>query len=142
MYKLERYLVEDFESIIKQSDNVFEISSFAFEFFYLSGRTDIIASTIDGNLIAFEAKLSRWRIAMNQAYRNTAFAHYSYVIIPRNVAKNALKNKYEFERRGLGLCSIDSSKVEIEIYPRIKEPIQPWLTNAALNYIVGAQNEC
>lgn len=136
-YKFEKNLVTDFEGNIKHADNVFEISDFAFEFFYISGKTDIIASTNNGNLIAFEAKLNRWRVAMNQAYRNTAFAHYSYVLIPKPVVDNALKHKHEFERRGLGLCSIDPEGIKIEILPKRKEPIQPWLTNAAFSYIAG-----
>jgi hypothetical protein len=141
MYRLERCLVEDFEGNIKRADNVFAISDFALEFFYINGRTDIIALTNDGNLIAFEAKLNRWRIAMNQAYRNSAFAHYSYVLIPKNFIDNVLRHQHESERRGVGLCSVDPSGIEIEIFSKRKEPIQPWLTNAALSYIAGVYDE-
>ena len=47
------------------------------EFFDSRGRTDVVAVDQDETLIAFEAKLTDWKTALHQAYRNTCFAHTS-----------------------------------------------------------------
>src|SRR5260221_66621 len=54
----------------------------ATEFYYQRGRTDVVARAADGRIIAIEAKLSDWRTAMHQAFRNLCFAHQSYVLLP------------------------------------------------------------
>jgi len=114
---------------------------YAFEFYYNNGRTDNIGKARDGALIFFEAKLTHWRIALNQAYRNSSFVHFSYVILPRESILNALKRRHEFEKRGVDLCSIKSSEIEIEIPVLRKSPIQPWLTEMAINYVNTKKNE-
>jgi hypothetical protein len=139
VYKLESHLVKDLESHLINSENPFTQLNIAFEFDYKNGRTDVIGLTDDGHLIAFEAKLTRWRDAVHQAYRSTSFAHYSYVVLPKSAVENALRESHEFERRGIGLCSIDpsvaSSVINIEIPAEKKEPLLRWLTNKALEYI-------
>ena len=135
MYKLELQLVKEFQSNLANAHNPFAVSDVAIEFNYNNGKVDIIGKTRDGNLVAFEAKLSRWRVALNQAYRNTSFAHYSYVVLPELSAKKALNELHEFERRGVGLCSVGSHGTKVEIPASRKDPLQPWLTNIALNYI-------
>lgn len=139
MYKLESHLVKDLESHLMRPENPFSQLNIAFEFDYRSGRTDVIGLTVDGYVIAFEAKLTRWRDAVHQAYRSTSFAHYSYVVLPKNAVDNALRRRHEFERRGIGLCSIDpsaeSSIIIVEIPAAKKEPLLGWLTNTALEYI-------
>lgn len=137
MYKFEFQLIEEFKKILVRSKNPFNVLKLAHEFNYNSGRTDIIANTKNGDLISFEAKLNRWRIAINQAYRNSSFSHYSYVLLPSNIAKTALKSRAEFERRGVGLCSVGSSGINIEIPATKKDPFQPWLTKTALTLLTG-----
>jgi hypothetical protein len=139
VYEVEKCMVDDFKGNICQNQNVFDILDFAPEFYYQSGRADIIGLTDDQKLIAFEAKLSRWRIAVDQAYRNLAFAHYSYVLLPSGAVDNALKHSHEFERRGLGLCSISSNGINIEIPAPQKKPLLPWLTKIAYDYITVEQ---
>src|SRR5438105_2952246 len=73
------------------------------EFFYSRGRTDVVAVDEDESLIAFEAKLSDWKTALHQAYRNTCFAHSSYVVLPKKTALVAFRFVGEFEKRGVGL---------------------------------------
>ena len=134
-YQLECDLVDEFKAILLKSQDPFHVLHLAPEFNYGSGRTDVVAGTIKGNLIAFEAKLSRWRLALTQAYRNSAFAHYSYVLIPSDVVKNPIKNRYEFQRRGVGLCSLGPSGIRIEIAAARRDPIQPWLTETAFKHV-------
>jgi hypothetical protein len=76
------------------------------EFFYQRGRTDVVAVDDDGRVIAFEAKLLKWREALQQAYRNTCFAHRSYVVLPRHTAMLAHRYSAEFALRGIGICYI------------------------------------
>ena len=135
MYKLECHLVNDFEELLSSSDNPFTELRFAFEFGHSDGRVDVIARTESGDLIAFEAKLKQWRVAINQAYRNTSFSHYSYVVLPPQTVKNALRRRHEFERLGVGLCSVGPDGLVIEIPASRKAPFQPWITDTAMRYI-------
>lgn len=140
LYELECHLVDEFKVLLSKSENPFQIVGTSSEFDYRAGRVDIIADAGTGILIAFEAKLSRWRTALVQAYRNTAFAHYSYVLMPENTTNSPLKNSYEFERRGIGLCSVGPSGIRIEIEAVKKDPLQPWLTSAALDHVSAANH--
>jgi hypothetical protein len=131
MYKLESELVDAIADNLKLAKKPFSYLDIAFEFNYKNGITDIVATNNDGCLFAFEAKLKRWKIALFQAYRNSSFAHYSYVILPRSQAKHAIKSSHEFEKRGVGLCSFGESSIMIEIPAKKNNPIQPWLTESA-----------
>jgi len=135
MYRYEENLVEDFTQLISDLKNPFSIEGFAFEFFFVSGRTDIIGRSHDGSLFCFEAKLTKWKKALNQAYRNTAFAHYSYVVLPEKTAENARKHEIEFKRRKVGLCYIKNNGIDVEIPAKKTTPLQPWLTRNAFEHI-------
>lgn len=135
MYELESDLVKDFQDTIFDVSDTFTIIAMASEFNYVEGKVDIIAKDSDGDLIAFEAKLLRWRNALYQAYRNSSFAHYSYVVLPEATLANARSHIDEFHRRGVGLCFFGSSGLRVELLATRRNPIQPWLTNIALSYI-------
>lgn len=137
MYELESDLVKDFQTIISGAPNTFAIIAVASEFNYVEGKVDLIAKNSNGDLIAFEAKLSRWRNALNQAYRNSSFAHYSYVVLPETTLENAVSAIDEFYRRGVGLCFFGTSGLRVEIPATRRNPIQPWLTDTAMSYIDG-----
>lgn len=139
MYNFETDLVAALQEALRES-NVPQFSQLnvGFEFAFHGGRTDVVAEANEGVVIAFEAKLIKWRPALYQAYRNTSFAHYSYVAVPSNTARNALKRAHEFERRGIGLCAIESSILKVVIPARRNEPLLPWLTDIALEYITGS----
>lgn len=135
MYEQECQLVRDLESILGNDENPFSRLTIAFEFNYQDGKVDIVASNDQGELLSFEAKLSRWRTAVHQAYRNTSFSHYSYVVLPVRAAQRASKRRHEFERRGVGLCAVGARGITIEIPATKKTPLRPWLTNTAMEYI-------
>lgn len=137
MYKFESELVEEFRAALSDNASILAIIAVAPEFNYVEGKVDLIAINNDGDLIAFEAKLSRWRNALNQAYRNSSFVHYSYVVLPETILENVINYIDEFHRRGIGLCVFNSSGIRIEIPATRRMPIQPWLTSAAINYIDG-----
>lgn len=139
-YELESDLVKDFRTTISGAHNTFAIIAVATEFNYVEGKVDLVARDSNGDLVAFETKLSRWRTALNQAYRNSSFAHYSYVVLPE-LPETALDNLVghfdEFHRRSVGLCFFGSSGIEVKIPATRRSPIQPWLTNSAMSYIDG-----
>ncbi len=111
------------------------------EFFYSRGRTDVIAAS-GGQMLAFEAKLTRWREALHQAYRNRCFAHRSYVVVPSAVATRLLAHVDEFTRRKVGLCAVSSDReVTVMIEADTSEPWQGWLAQEALA-VVGGDKGC
>jgi hypothetical protein len=107
------------------------------EFFYSRGRTDVVAVDQDDSVIAFEAKLTDWKTALHQAYRNTCFAHSSYVILPKKAALAAFRYVGEFEKRGVGLCYVDESALVVLHESSHSEPIEPWLSYDAVSLAVG-----
>jgi hypothetical protein len=123
----EALLVRLFVEVLRSNDSPWRSTGIIEEFNYLRGRTDIVVTT-DDCTIAFEAKLTDWRRALDQAYRNTCYAEESYVLLPATRAKYAMKYIAEFEERGVGLCSLDQRQLEILHRPSAKVPVEPWLT--------------
>jgi hypothetical protein len=135
MFQLESQLVRELESLLIRSENPFAQLALGFEFNYVEGRVDVIGANDDDDLFSFEAKLKRWKTAVHQAYRNTSFSHYSYVVLPADAAHHAVKRRHEFERRGVGLCAVDQNGLTIHIPAARKQPLRPWLTDNAIEYI-------
>lgn len=130
----ERHFVESFLRAVARNSPWGRLS-IAREFDYLRGRPDLVALTRGGELLAFEAKLDRWRKALNQAYRNTCFSHRSYVLIPPNVADRALRYSAEFARRGVGICTPRGKRVTVILESPRRIPIEPWLADVAMRRI-------
>lgn len=128
----EYYFSEEFFNVISSDKSPWGNLKIAKEFNYLRGRTDIIATMDDDTLIAFELKLEKWRDALQQAYKNTCFAHKSFVVLPEYFALRAIRNLYEFEKRSVGLCYIKDGLVNVLLDAVFNVPIQPWLTNKAV----------
>lgn len=136
-FDFETELVATFTHFMRTNSTPFKPGPTALEFDYRSGRTDVISRTETHELVAFEAKLRNWKVALHQAYRNSHFAHFSYVVLPSEYASAALKNVKEFKRRGVGLCVVHEAGVQVAIEATHKPPLQPWLTKAALNAIAA-----
>lgn len=135
IYSTEKDLVDSFLAYI--TGNPWDIVNYGMEFNYMRGRADVVAFSLSNELIAIEAKLSRWRIALQQAFRNKCFADKSYVLLPDSVAKVASRYEYEFDRRGIGICCIQDGHICIVKEAIAEEPIQPWLRQAAIQYVMG-----
>ena len=58
--------------------------------------------------LAIEAKVSKWKDALQQAVRNRLFTHRSYVALPNPLAER-VANEEAFKRYGMGLISVTSS---------------------------------
>ncbi len=138
MYIREDALVKDFISCIPKSpfakNGYLGVSR---EFNYNRGRADVILMTIDNEIIAFEAKLQKWRDALHQAYRNTCFAHYSYIIVPKIVAEKAIQYEIEFAQRLVGICYVSNNKIVIARNAVKSTPLQEWLLKRAQNILSG-----
>lgn len=135
-YASEQALVDAFsEALTASIDPWGGLLDHAHEFFYQRGRTDIVALSPEGKVFAFEAKLRDWKEALHQAYRNTCFAHESYILLPCYVASRVVQWEVEFSRRGIGVCTLEDGAVKI-LHPAKKvEPLQPWLSQRALAHI-------
>lgn len=102
------------------------------EFDYQRGRADVVAVTLSGAVVAFEAKLSRWRTALNQAYRNRCFADVSFVVFPKATAVRAASYAAEFDRRGVGICYVCANEGLVVMTEGDRsEPLQHWLRDIA-----------
>jgi len=130
-FKTEAALVRAFIARLQAGSTPWKIQSTTKEFDYQRGRTDVVAVSHTGQVVSFEAKLDRWKDAMHQAYRNTCFAHLSYVVLPEAVALRAKDAAEEFDRRAVGICTVRGGKVVVVHQPRTVEPIQPWLSQRA-----------
>ena len=136
-------LVEQFVATLQTQDVPWGEVRFREQFLHRSGRTDIVAVTGAGEIIAFEAKLTRWRDALHQAYRNTCFAHSSYVLLPERVALLAKQYVEEFARRMVGLCCLTDDHVVVLLEAPRTVPLQPWLTDRVLAYVdAGSLHDC
>lgn len=140
MFENEEILTQVFDTALSEAHSPFSPKRIAREFNYKEGRTDIIIFDEQGNLLAFEMKLTKWKQALHQAYRNSSFAHYSYIVVPSKTARLAARQEHEFLRRGVGLCSIDGTRIRIEIDARWAEPLRPWLTESAIEYMSGGND--
>ncbi len=138
MYIREAALVNDFIACLPRSpfakNGLWGIST---EFNYNRGRTDIILMTLNNEIIAFEAKLEKWREALHQAYRNSCFAHYSYIVVPETVAEKAIQYEIEFAQRSVGVCYLSNGKIVIARHADRSTPLQDWLLKRAQNTLMG-----
>lgn len=108
------------------------VVDFGLEFDYRCGRTDIVALSATGSVIAIEAKLRDWRGALQQAYRNTSYASESYVLMPMAAIPRVLTHAIEFSRRGVGICAIEGNGLRV-VHPakRQHEPLLRVLSERA-----------
>lgn len=139
-YDTERSLVEDFVGRLATQLGPWGRVRVGREFDYIRGRADVIALTQHGQVIAFEAKLTRWKQALDQAYRNRCFAHHSFVLFPKKTALSAYSREAEFARRGVGICYLENDSIVILLNPQHSEPLQPWLTEIASTRASGGSD--
>jgi hypothetical protein len=140
VYSTEKMLVDQFVRVLGSRENPWGPMSVSCEFFYARGRTDVVALTDGEELIAFEAKLKDWKCALDQAYRNTCYAHKSYVVVPEAAARAAYACIGEFKKRGVGLCYIDNiGALTILEESENSTPIEPWIASHAASIV---RSEC
>jgi hypothetical protein len=76
-------------------------------------------------MVSIEGKLSNWRQALSQAYRNKLFSMYSYVVLDGKNVRPAIKGLAQFKKLGVGLAigSADNETICILYRPPISKPI-------------------
>jgi hypothetical protein len=122
-YASEAAFVTKFVGALKRETSALQVTCCALEFENgSSSRPDIVAVNEIDEVIAIEAKLSRWRDALNQAYRNAFFADRSYVLLPQAVAERALLEIDEFNLRGVGICTLVEGMVAVVAEAPLLEP--------------------
>jgi hypothetical protein len=137
-YATEDLLISRFLDTLRSNRSPWGAVSVLREFDYRTGRTDVLVLTEDNEIIAFEAKLSRWRAAVHQAFRSTFFAHRSFVVLPDYTAQVALAYDNEFDIRRVGLCTMVDDAFQVLLpAPRI-DPINAWLSARAAGMILQA----
>jgi hypothetical protein len=130
-YRLEAQLVDDFVTKLQHGRTPWGDVKFVREFDFQRGKPDVVLLSKSGEVVAIEAKLTRWRDALHQATRNRSFAETSYVLLPTAAAKVAEKYLAEFRVRNVGLCSLSPCGLDVIFEPRRETPIEPWLNQAA-----------
>jgi hypothetical protein len=136
-YSTEQMLVDSFVALLESEGTPWGLVRCAREFDYMRGRTDVVAVAGSNTLIAVEAKLTDWKCALHQAYRNTCFAHRSFVLLPKARALIALGFLAEFEKRGVGLCYIDGADFVVLQDSPHTPPLEPWLASEAISHVDG-----
>jgi hypothetical protein len=142
-FRLERNLVAHFARCLRKGDTPWGRVKLAFEFDYVGGYTDVLALSQGGHLVAFEAKLARWRDALHQAYRTRCFAHRSYVVLPAAAAQIAVQYDGEFRRRRVGLCAVTPERgIELLLDTASASPLQSWVATRAITEMGRGQARC
>jgi hypothetical protein len=144
-YLLETELVVALSRCLDSGKSAWGKAPCTFEFGYEGGWTDVVALAPNGEVLAFEAKLHRWRDALHQAYRSQCFANRAYVVVPERTAEIARQYEAEFRRRRVGLCSMsDDDSVAVLIDVDSDAPLQPWLAARAVDELDpgGRHEQC
>lgn len=139
-FETEAALVASFLGALR-ADGAFGRVQIATEWNHKSGLVDVLVRDAANSLIAFEAKLSDWKRAFMQAYRNTAYANKAYVLLPESTAQVALKHREEFELRGIGLCAMQADGVQVLIDAAEQDPLVKWLRAKAHEHFDVAAHE-
>jgi hypothetical protein len=86
-------------------------------------RADIVYFKSDGDkidfIIAVEAKLRNWKVALKQAYRNKLFANRTYVALPKRFSSAAISNISEFKKASVGLIVVEENNPGIYFNPPV-----------------------
>ena len=133
--------VDRFVELLAKGRTAFGRVQITTEWDHRSGVVDVLARHRRKTLVAFEAKLDNWKRAFHQAYRSTAYANKSYVIVPEHVASRAMRDREEFELRGVGLCSFNGSAVQVLLEATEQDALLRWLREQAHEHFDTLRNE-
>jgi hypothetical protein len=140
-FPTEAALVNQFVEILGTGRSYWRNVQIATEWKHRVGFADVLVRTTGGRLVAFEAKLSDWRRAFHQAYRNTSYANHVYVLLPACAVHRALLAREEFEFRGIGLCSLQNEKLKVHIKATEQDALLTWIRQQAHEHFDGKHDE-
>lgn len=94
--------------------------------------------------LSFEFKCKNWQRALIQAYRYSAFSHYSFVVLDAAFATPAIRNIDRFQKSNIGLLTIDinlniswhyrpyyQKPYSFHTYKALSEKLEPFLFSNA-----------
>jgi hypothetical protein len=100
-----------------------------------TGKISLVRSwTRSASLVAFEAKLHKWRDALAQACWYRRYADASYVVLPIAHAKAAMSSADEFLAAGVGLLVFDMKTIYCAI-PAARSREHDWRREFVLSRI-------
>jgi hypothetical protein len=140
-FATEAAIVECFMGEVSKGRTSFRREQITKEWDHTAGFVDVLARHRRKSLVAFEAKLDNWKRAAHQAYRRTAYANKSYVIVPAHVAARAIRDRNEFELWGVGLCSFDWKSVQVRIEAPEQDALLAWLRAQAHEHFDALNDE-
>lgn len=140
-FATEADFVDKFVGKLAKGRTMFGRVQITTEWDHRSGFVDVLTRSRRKGLVAFEAKLDNWKRAFHQAYRSTAYANKSYVIVPEHVADRAMRDREEFELRGVGLCSFNGTAVQVLIEATEQDALLRWLREQAHEHFNALQDE-
>lgn len=101
-----------------------------------TGNVNLVCKWIRAvKVIAFEAKLTNWRYAIQQAKSYQRYADLSYVVLPSSSCNLAVKHSKEFENLGIGLLRCSWRELETLIPPRTSDS-HDWRRIAAISRLM------
>lgn len=86
-------------------------------------------------IIAIEAKLTRWRDAIAQAEAYRRYADRAFVLLPMDVAEIASRHRDAFTEAGVGLLAYDDGTV-VRVIPSPKVKEHTWHREFAISRIL------
>lgn len=137
----EASLVECFVGALQSGRTHYGPVQISTEWDHKSGFVDVLARDTSNALIAFEAKLTEWRRAYLQAYRNAAYANRTYVLLPSETVHRALRAREDFEFRGIGLCGFDGKNIQVLIEAAEQDALLVWLRQRAHEHFNGQPDD-
>jgi hypothetical protein len=85
-------------------------------------------------IVAVEAKLTRWRDALTQAAAYRRYADRAFVLLPVRIADVAAQHKAAFMDEGVGLLSYDAAGV-YRVFPSPRATDHTWHREFAISRI-------
>ncbi len=82
--------------------------------FNLSKRVSLIHAEV----ITYEAKLTRWKEALDQCVRYSSFSDKTYVVMDKDGVPLDKLIIEKFETKNIGLCIINNNKLEVIVKPK------------------------
>lgn len=92
---------------------------------------------VEAEVIAVEAKLKRWREAMDQAESYQEFADQVFVAMDAALVPREPEVLVEFENKGIGLCAVMPGSIEWLVYPRCNSR-----SSAEKEYLITSAASC
>ena len=120
--------VDDVESVVKGRLSNWDLLRFNKRGTVLAMRDWVEQS----ELIAIEAKLTKWREALDQAIDYKNYSDRSFVLLPHFCVNAAIAHKNEFTKVGVGLLSYSPNSVELIIDAK-SSMRHPWHREYALS---------